>query len=67
VKILGAPGDYEIDWWSPEPSEDWEPVKHGEFDDTTSQTRCHIWLRDVRSSIQIVNQQIIRDCGRRSH
>jgi len=33
VKILGAPGDYEIDWWSPEPSEDWEPVKHGEFDD----------------------------------
>lgn len=33
VKILGAPGVYEVDWWSPESGEDWEPVKRGEFDD----------------------------------
>ena len=33
AKILGAPGAYEIDWWSPEPSEDWEPIERGEFDD----------------------------------
>ncbi len=32
VKILGAPGAYEIDWWSPEPSKDWDPVECGEFD-----------------------------------
>jgi hypothetical protein len=34
VKVIGAPGAYEVDWWSPEPSEDWPPVKRGEFDDT---------------------------------
>jgi len=33
VKVLGAPGDYEVDWWSPKPDEDWEPVERGEFDD----------------------------------
>jgi hypothetical protein len=33
VKILGAPGAYEVDWWSPEPGEDWEPVERGEFDE----------------------------------
>jgi len=33
VKILGAPGAYQVDWWSPEPDEDWEPVERGEFDD----------------------------------
>jgi len=33
VKILGAPGAYEVDWWSPEPGEDWKPVERGEFDD----------------------------------
>ncbi|MFQ3285520.1 hypothetical protein, partial [Natronomonas sp.] len=32
VKILGAPGAYEVDWWSPAPR-DWEPVERGEFDD----------------------------------
>jgi len=32
VKVLGAPGAYEVDWWSPEPGEDWEPVERGEFD-----------------------------------
>ena len=33
VKIIGAPGAYTVDWWSPEPSNDWEPVERGEFDD----------------------------------
>ena len=33
VKIFGAPGVYKVDWWSPEPDEDWEPVARGEFDD----------------------------------
>ena len=33
AKILGAPGDYEVDWWSPRPSKDWKPVERGEFDD----------------------------------
>ena len=33
VKVLGAPGDYEVDWWSPEPDGDWKPVERGEFDD----------------------------------
>ncbi len=33
MKILGAPQKYEIDWWSPEPGEDWEPVERGGFDD----------------------------------
>jgi hypothetical protein len=33
VKILGAPGAYEVDWWSPTPDEDWQPVERGEFDD----------------------------------
>ena len=33
VKILGAPGDYDVDWWSPTPGENWEPVDRGEFDD----------------------------------
>ena len=32
VKILGAPGAYEVDWWSPAPGEGWEPVERGEFD-----------------------------------
>ena len=32
MKILGAQGTYEVDWWNPEPDEDWEPVEHGEFD-----------------------------------
>lgn len=67
VKILGAPGDYEIDWWSPEPARTGNRSSTVSSTTSTSQTRCHIWLRDVRSSIQIVNQQIIRDCGRRSH
>jgi len=34
VKVFGAPGAYEVDWWSPEPGEDWEPVERREFDDT---------------------------------
>ena len=33
AKILGAPGDYEIDWWSPRPGDEWRPVARGEFDD----------------------------------
>jgi hypothetical protein len=33
VKVFGAPGAYEVDWWSPESGEDWEPVERGEFDD----------------------------------
>lgn len=33
VKVVGAPGAYEVDWWSPEPGGDWEPVERGEFDD----------------------------------
>jgi len=33
VKVFGAPGAYEVDWWSLEPGENWEPVKRGEFDD----------------------------------
>ena len=33
VKILGAPGAYEVDWWSPRPSDDWQPVERGEFSD----------------------------------
>ncbi|MFC7029093.1 hypothetical protein ACFQJ5_17985 [Halomicroarcula sp. GCM10025324] len=33
VKILGAPDAYDVDWWSPEPGEDWDPVERGEFDD----------------------------------
>ncbi len=33
MKFLGAPGAYEVDWWSPAPREDWEPVECGEFDD----------------------------------
>ena len=32
--ILGTPGAYEVDWWSPKPGDDWEPVKRGEFADT---------------------------------
>ena len=33
LKILGAPGAYEAEWWSSAPGEDWEPVGRGEFDD----------------------------------
>ncbi|EMA27511.1 DUF7567 family protein [Haloarcula japonica] len=33
VKILGAPGAYKVDWWSPAPGDDWQPVERGEFDD----------------------------------
>lgn len=33
VKILGAPGAFDVDWWSPEPADDWGPVERGEFDD----------------------------------
>ncbi len=33
VKLLGAPGSSRVDWWSPAPGEDWEPVERGEFDD----------------------------------
>ncbi|MFC4247684.1 hypothetical protein ACFOZ7_12015 [Natribaculum luteum] len=33
VKVLGAPDTYEVDWWSPEPGEDWGPIERGEFDD----------------------------------
>jgi hypothetical protein len=33
VKVFGAPGAYKLDWWSPKPGEDWEPVERGEFDD----------------------------------
>jgi len=33
VKILGALGAYEVDWWSPEPGDHWEPVERGGFDD----------------------------------
>ncbi len=33
VKILGAPQEYEIDWWSQEPGENWKPVERGKFDD----------------------------------
>ncbi|WP_436932474.1 DUF7567 family protein [Halosimplex halobium] len=33
VKVVGAPGDYAIDWWSPRPDDDWQPVERGEFDD----------------------------------
>jgi hypothetical protein len=33
VKVLGASSAYEVDWWSPGPGEDWEPVEQGEFDD----------------------------------
>lgn len=32
VKILGAPGAYDIDWWSLEPGDNWKPVERGEFD-----------------------------------
>jgi hypothetical protein len=32
VKLLGAPGPYKIDWWSPAPGDDWQPVERGEFD-----------------------------------
>ena len=33
VKVFGAPGAYEIDWWSPKLDDDWEPVGRGESDD----------------------------------
>jgi hypothetical protein len=33
AKILGAPGEYMLDWWSPKPSEEWRPVERGEFAD----------------------------------
>jgi len=33
AKILGTPGAFEVDWWSPEPGEEWAPVDRGEFDD----------------------------------
>jgi hypothetical protein len=33
AKILDEPGAYEVDWWSPEPDDHWEPVERGEFDD----------------------------------
>ena len=32
-EILSVPGAYEVDWWSPKPGEDWEPVERDEFDD----------------------------------
>ena len=33
VKIFSAPGAYEVDWWSPEPCEDWQPVEQGEVNE----------------------------------
>ena len=33
VKVLSAPGAYEVNWWSPESGEGWEPVERGEFED----------------------------------
>jgi hypothetical protein len=33
VKVIGGPGAYEVDWWSPAPAEDWQPVEGGESDD----------------------------------
>ncbi len=39
VKIFGAPGAYEVDWWSPKSSAEWEPVKRGEFDDVEDTVR----------------------------
>ncbi len=29
MKVFGAPGAYKVDWWSPEPGEDWKPVERG--------------------------------------
>ncbi len=31
--VVGAPGAYTVTKWIPRPSEDWEPVERGEFDD----------------------------------
>jgi len=47
VKVLGAPGDYEVDWWSPKPDEDWEPVERGEFDGVEEPLRFLIWLSEA--------------------
>ena len=33
MKVIGAPGTYEVDWWSPELGDEWEPVDRGAFDD----------------------------------
>ena len=33
AKVLGKPGDYHLEWWSPKPDDDWQPVERGEFDD----------------------------------
>jgi hypothetical protein len=33
VKYISAPGAHEVAWFSPDPSEDWQQVERGEFDD----------------------------------
>jgi hypothetical protein len=33
AKILGVPGEYTLDWWSPKTSEEWSPVERVEFAD----------------------------------
>jgi hypothetical protein len=33
AKIFRTRDGYMVDWWSPKPSDDWQPVARGEFDD----------------------------------
>lgn len=42
VKVFGAPGAYEVGWWSPEAGEEWEPVGRGEFDDVDTDATYRI-------------------------
>ncbi|WP_058827907.1 hypothetical protein [Haloferax sp. Q22] len=43
VKILGAPGDYHVDWWVPTTTEDWTPVERNEFaDDSEPEAVSHL-------------------------
>jgi hypothetical protein len=33
IKIFDASGAYKVDWWSPEPGEEWQQVERGVFDE----------------------------------
>jgi hypothetical protein len=51
IKIFDGSGAYKVDWWSPEPGEEWQQVERGEFDIEERSEVSHLSLALLKGSV----------------
>ncbi|TQR22099.1 hypothetical protein C9J85_03715 [Haloferax sp. wsp5] len=55
VKILGAPGDYHVDWWAPTTTEDWTRLSRARRSSVIATTTdgSHLLRRDEVTTLAV--------------